>query len=225
MPSSVRIWDLPIRFFHWSLALLVVFSYTTGTIGGTWLDWHMRSGYAILALLLFRIAWGFVGSDTARFTRFVRSPVAAIGYLRDLARGVVRPAAGHNPAGGWMVLALLAALLVQAVAGLFADDEIATQGPLAVKASNAFVSLMTRLHDFNQWVLVGLVVLHVVAIIVYQWRYNLGLTRLMVTGTLRGNLAPGLSAPRMRSTGLALACLAIASALVYALVVVYPGMK
>src|SRR5436190_627753 len=102
MPSPVRIWDLPVRFFHWSLVVLVLFSYITGKIGGTWLEWHMRSGYAILALLLFRIAWGFVGSDTARFTRFVRSPASAIGYLRDLARGVVRPAAGHNPAGGWM---------------------------------------------------------------------------------------------------------------------------
>jgi cytochrome b len=185
----------------------------------------MRSGYAILALLLFRIAWGFVGSDTARFSVFVRSPAAAIDYLRDLGRGVVRPAAGHNPAGGWMVLALLAALLIQTTAGLFADDEIATRGPLAVKASNAFVSQMTRLHDYNQWVLVGLVALHVVAILVYQWRFKLGLTRLMITGTLRGYLAPGLSAPRLRSTGLALACLAVASAIVYALAVVYPAAK
>ena len=225
MVNPVRIWDLPIRFFHWTLAVLVVFSYVTGKIGGSWLDWHMKSGYAILALLVFRVFWGFVGSDTARFSRFVHSPVAAIAYLRDLARGVVRPAVGHNPAGGWMVLALLGALLVQAIAGLFADDEIATQGPLAVKASNAFVSQMTRLHDYNQWVLVGLVALHVVAIAVYRWRFKLGLTRLMMTGILRGELAPGLSAPRIRSTGWAVACLAVAVALVYALVVIYPGIR
>lgn len=224
MASPVRIWDLPVRLFHWSLAVLVVFSYVTGKIGGSWLEWHMRSGYAILALVLFRIAWGFVGSDTARFASFLRSPAAAIAYLRELARGAVPPVVGHNPAGGWMVLALLAALLVQAVAGLFVDDEIATQGPLAAKVSNALVSQMTRLHDYNQWVLVGLVALHVVAIAIYRWHFKVHLTRLLVTGTA-SSLAPGLTAPRLRSTGLALALLAVSSALVYALVVIYPAMK
>ena len=225
MATPVRIWDLPVRAFHWALVLLVTFSYVTGKIGGSWLEWHMRSGYAILALLVFRVAWGFVGSDTARFSWFMRSPVAAFAYLRDLARGVVRPAAGHNPAGGWMVLALLAAFLVQAISGLFVDDEIATQGPLAVKASGALVARMTWLHDFNQWVLVGLVTLHVAAIAWYWWRFKMGLTRLMITGTLRGNLAPGLEAPKLRPAGWAVVCLAISAALVYFLVVTYPSMR
>jgi cytochrome b len=225
MESSVRIWDLPIRIFHWSLAGLVVFSYVTGRLGGQWLEWHMRSGYAILALLVFRIAWGVVGSDTARFTRFVRSPVAAIAYLRDLTRGVVRPFAGHNPAGGWMVMAMLAAVLVQAFAGLFADDEIATQGPLAVKASNDWVARMTRLHDWNQWVVLGLVALHIAAIAVYRWRFHMGLTRVMVTGTMPANRATGITPPRLRPTALAAGCLAVAIALVYALVVIYPHLR
>jgi len=225
MVNPVRIWDLPIRLFHWVLAALVVFSYITGKVGGSWLEWHMKSGYAILALLLFRLLWGFVGSDTACFSHFIRSPLAAMVYLRALARGDVRPVVGHNPAGGWSVITLLGALLLQAIAGLFVDDEIATQGPLAVKASNAFVAQMTRLHDYNQWVLVAMVALHVVAIAVYRWRFNLGLTRLMITGTLRGNLAPGLSVPRIRSTGLAVACLAIATGLVYAVVEIYPRMR
>jgi cytochrome b len=222
MANPVRIWDLPIRLFHWILAVLVVFSYVTGKIGGSWLDWHMKSGYAILALLVFRLFWGFVGSDTARFSQFVRSPVAAVDYLRDLAGGVARPVVGHNPAGGWAVLTLLGALLFQAIAGLFADDEIATQGPLAAKASNAFVGWMTRLHDYNQWVLVGFVGLHLVAIAVYRWRFKLPLTRAMITGLLRGDLPTGIPAPRIRSTGWAVACLAIAVALVYALVAIYP---
>ena len=225
MVTPVRIWDLPVRLFHWVLATLVVFSYATGKIGGAWLEWHMKSGYAILALLAFRVAWGFVGSDTARFARFLRGPVAAFLYLRDVARGVVRPVVGHNPAGGWMVLVLLAALLVQAISGLFVDDEIATQGPLVVKASATLVGRMTWLHDLNQWVLVGLVALHVAAIAWYQWRLGLGLTRLMVTGTLRGNLAPGLEVPRMRPVGWAVVCLAIAAGLVYFVVVIYPRMK
>jgi cytochrome b len=224
MGSGVRIWDLPIRIFHWSLAALVVFSYFTGRMGGGWLDWHMRSGYAILALLVFRIAWGFVGSDSARFALFLSGPAIAIAYLRDLARGTARPFPGHNPAGGWMVVAMLAAVLVQAFAGLFADDEIATQGPLAVKASNAWVAAMTRLHDWNQWIVVGLVALHLVAILVYRWRFRLRLTGPMVTGVVP-TLAPGLAPPRLRSTGIAAACLAVAAVLVYALVVVYPGWR
>lgn len=223
--TPVRIWDLPVRLFHWALALLVVFSYATGKIGGTWLEWHMKSGYAILALLLFRIAWGFVGSDTARFTRFVRGPAAAFSYLRDVAQGLPPPVVGHNPAGGWMVLALLAAFLAQAVSGLFVDDEIATQGPLTVKASSAFVARMTWLHDFNQWILVALVVLHLVAIAWYQWRLGLGLTRLMITGMFRGSLAPGLVAPKMRPLSWAIVCLAMAAAIVYVVVVIYPRMR
>jgi len=225
MVKPVRVWDLPVRLFHWALAVLVIFSYVTGKIAGTWLEWHMKSGYAILALLVFRIAWGFVGSDTARFARFVRSPAAAFSYLREVARGVPRPVVGHNPAGGWMVVALLAAFLTQAISGLFVDDEIATQGPLAVKASSALVARMTWVHEYNQWILVAFVVLHVAAIAWYQWRLGLGLTRLMITGVLRGDLAPGLEAPRMRSLPWAVACLAIAAAIVYVVVVIYPQMR
>src|SRR5689334_4691000 len=123
----VRVWDAPVRLFHWALAILVVFSYVTGKLGHSWMSWHLKSGYAILALLLFRLAWGFAGSATARFPRFVRSPAIALEYGRGLLRGTPARVTGHNPLGGWMVLALLAILLLQAATGLFADDDIATQ--------------------------------------------------------------------------------------------------
>lgn len=219
MAARLPVWDAPVRIFHWALAALVVFSYTTGKLGGDWLPWHMRSGYCILALLLFRLVWGIVGSDTARFASFVRGPRAALAYTRALLAR--RPARfpGHNPIGGWMVLAMLAALMVQAGSGLFADDEIATQGPLAVKVSNALVARMTRIHDLNQWVIVGAVALHVVAIAIYQWGLRMDLIGPMFHGSAAID-AP--VQPRRASNALAAVVLATAAAGVYWLVAVYP---
>ena len=161
--ARVAVWDVPVRLFHWLLAGLVVFSYVTAKVAGAWLDWHMRSGYAILALLLFLIAWGLAVSRTARFGSFVRGPRAALEYLRAMLARHQPRLLGHNPLGGWMVLFMLAVLLVQAGTGLFVDDEIATQGPLAGKVSNALVARLTTLHRYNEWVIVGAVALHLVA--------------------------------------------------------------
>lgn len=220
MAPRIRAWDLPTRIFHWALALLATFSFTTGTIGGDWMPWHLRSGYAILALLLFRLAWGVTGSDTARFGRFLRGPRAVAQYARLTLAGRHPAGVGHNPLGGWMVVALLAALAFQAATGLFSDDEIATQGPLAVKVSNAMVSRMSGLHEVGRWIVAGLAVLHVVAIAIYRWAWGVRLAGAMVTGWME---APGgASQPRIRSTALAAILLAVAAAAVYALVEIYP---
>src|SRR5258706_1357393 len=135
--SAIRVWDLPTRIFHWVLAALVVFSFTTGKVGGSWMDWHLKSGYAILALILFRIAWGVFGSETARFSHFLRGPRAFIAHAGAILGKRHVPSVGHNPMGGWMIAFMIAILAAQAGFGLFADDEIATQGPLAAKVSNA----------------------------------------------------------------------------------------
>ena len=104
---SIRVWDLPVRLFHWALVVLMAISYFTGRAGDDWMKFHFWSGYAILTLILFRIAWGFLGSTTARFADFVKGPAAAIGHLRELL-GRDRPReAGHNPMGGAMVVMLL----------------------------------------------------------------------------------------------------------------------
>lgn len=218
--QRIRVWDLPTRIFHWSLAALVVFSFTTGRIGGDWMAWHLRSGYAILVLLLFRIAWGFAGSDSARFARFLRGPRSAAAYARDLLAGRHPVVAGHNPLGGWMVAAMLLALALQAATGLFSDDEIATQGPLAVKVSDATVSRMSAVHSWWEWAIVALVVLHVAAIAAYRWKWNVRLVAPMVHGWMEG--AVGAAAPRLRSAWLAAALLAAAAAAVYALVEIVP---
>lgn len=219
-PQRIRVWDLPTRIFHWTLVALVVFSFTTGKIGGDWMKWHLRSGYTILALVLFRIAWGVFGSETARFAHFVRGARAGLAYARDTLARRHRVFVGHNPLGGWMVVTMLASLAFQAATGLFSDDEIATQGPLAVKVSNAVVSRMSALHSINQWVLVALAALHVTAILVYRLKWDIPLVGAMVNG--RMDAPPGAGEPRMRPAWLAIVVLALCAAAVYALVVVYP---
>jgi cytochrome b len=218
--QRIRVWDLPTRIFHWALVLLVVFSFASGKIGGDLMKWHLRSGYTILTLVLFRIAWGMVGSETARFAHFVRGARAVAAYGRaTLAR--MHPAiVGHNPAGGWMVVLMLAALAFQAASGLFSDDEIATQGPLAAKVSEAMVSRMSSLHSANQWLLVALAALHVIAIAVYRLKWDVRLVAPMIHGRMAA--APGIAEPRHRPVWLAAAVLALCAGAVYALVVVYP---
>ena len=129
MRLPMRVWDAPIRLFHWLIVLLIIASYVT--VQNNWMELHLLSGYTILTLLLFRIAWGFVGSDTARFTRFLRSPIAAFRHLSQFGRRSPDDAVGHNEAGGWMVLVMLLVLAVQVGTGLCSNDDGATEGPLA----------------------------------------------------------------------------------------------
>jgi cytochrome b len=221
MSRRILVWDVPVRLFHWALAVLVVFSYVTGKVGGAWMEWHLKSGYTILALLLFRIAWGFAGSETARFAAFVRPPRAVLEYIRARTGGRNPVALGHNPLGGWAVLLLLLVLGVQVASGLFSDDEIATQGPLAVKVSNAMVSRMSALHAWNEWAIVALVALHVAAIAFYRFAWRVRLLPPMIHGRMEVE-DTGIAAPRMRHGGVALALFLMASAAVYYLVVIYP---
>ena len=218
----MRVWDFPTRAFHWLLAALAVFSFTTGKVGGPWMDWHLRSGYAILALLLFRIAWGFVGSDTARFASFVRGPRAFLAHARSIVAGRHRPSLGHNPMGGWMIVLMLAALLAQASTGLFADDEVATQGPLAVKVSNALVERMSALHSWNSWAVLVLLALHVATIGAYQWLLKDDLVRPRVPGWRAQETDAAPQALRARGAGWAFTLVSAAAAFVYWLVEIYP---
>jgi cytochrome b len=182
-----RVWDLPTRLFHWVLVLFVSFSIVSAKIGGNWIDWHMRSGYCILALVLFRIMWGFAGSHHARFVNFVRPPGAVLAYLREL-RGTNRLAlAGHNPLGALSVLAVIVALLLQASTGLFANDSIASEGPLARLVSNRTSDLLTGIHKINQYVIFTLIALHLAAIAYYYFAKRENLVLPMLTGDKPGS--------------------------------------
>jgi len=221
-PASalVRVWDLPTRIFHWTLVVLVVFSFTTGKLGGSWMAWHLRSGYAILALLLFRLAWVIVGGQTARFAHFVRGPRAFLAHAGSIASRTARAITGHNPMGGWMVLLLLALLLAQAGTGLFSDDEIATTGPLAEKVSNAVVAKLSSFHYYNGWVIAIAAGIHVMAVAFYQLALGVEVIRPMIRGWRESDASPAPA--RMGSPWLAAVVLGLASGLVYWLVVIYP---
>lgn len=221
--QKIRIWDLPVRLFHWSLVVLMVVSYFTGRWGGEWMKFHFWSGYAILTLLLFRIAWGFVGSTTARFSHFVKGPVAAFGHLREML-GKGPHDVGHNPVGGAMVVMLILAVLAQVAAGLFsADTDLGTvNGPLANLIADKSVDKMTAFHKYWVNVLLTLVGLHVLAAFVYlAWKRH-NLIGAMITGDKRADqaVAPGKPLPVLKfaSGRLAISLLVVCAAIVYFIV-------
>lgn len=219
--KKVRIWDLPVRLFHWTLVVLLITSYFSARAGGDWMNLHFWSGYTILTLLLFRIAWGFVGSTTARFSHFVKGPAAWFVYLRNFVTGRRTYDVGHNPVGGIMVLVLIVAVLVQAVAGLFsADTDLGTvNGPLANLIADKWVD---RLTDFHKWwinVLIWLVALHILAALIYLVWKRQNLIGPMFSGRKpladvaeAGRPAPALS---FASARLAISLLIAAAAIVY----------
>lgn len=205
------IWDLPIRLFHWLLALSFLAAYVTAKLGAEWMDWHFRAGYLMAGLLLFRLAWGLFGSETARFAHFVRGPRAVIGYLR----GGLAPHArvGHNPAGGWMVLALLVTLAGISVSGFFADDLILFSGPLAACVSSEATDASTRVHLLATNVALGLIGLHLLAIAFYTLRLHQPLVRAMVTG--RHSAYGSADPPRRVAIRWALMIAAVSAALTW----------
>jgi cytochrome b len=178
----IPIWDLPVRLFHWSLVVLLVISWTTAEIGGNAMIYHLWSGYTILTLILFRLLWGFWGSTYARFNDFVRGPRVAIRYARALLQGETPLYPGHNPLGGWMVILLLLILSIQAVTGLFANDDIAVEGPLYPWVSKASSDFLTRIHKLNFNILLILISLHVLAVLFYLAAKGENLIVPMLTG-------------------------------------------
>jgi cytochrome b len=181
-PHRVLVWDLPTRFFHWALVGLVALTVATGKIGGNAMTYHLWGGFAILVLILFRFAWGLVGGRHARFGAFVQGPRAVIAYVPTLFRRDGPRHLGHNPLGGWSILALLLVLLIQAATGLFANDDILTEGPLAAQVSKAVSDALTRVHRLNQEILLALVVIHVAAVFFYLVVKRDNLILPMVTG-------------------------------------------
>jgi cytochrome b len=164
--QPVRVWDLPTRLFHWLLALAVTGAVVTAKMGV--MTWHFRLGYVIGGLLVFRLVWGLVGGRWSRFHRFVYGPGALLRHLRGRPRPGEHLDVGHSPTGALSVFALLALLAVQVGTGLVADDEIAHQGPLnRFASSDTVVSATGWHHGWGQWLLLGLIGLHVAAIVFY----------------------------------------------------------
>jgi cytochrome b len=191
--QKIVIWDVPTRLFHWLTAVLVLAAYVTWRLN--WMDWHAWSGYAVLALVLFRLLWGFFGSDSARFARFLAAPRTVLRYLSHIGRRERDRQAGHNPAGGWMVLLMLVLLLGETLTGIYVNNDVAVEGPFTQLVRAPLADLITDLHDIFWQILLVAVVLHILAVIFY-WaikRHNLVLP--MITG--RKLLAPGMTPPTM----------------------------
>ncbi len=180
--KPVLVWDLPTRLFHWMLVALVAASFATAKSGGNAMRYHMWCGSAILALLLFRIVWGFIGSRPSRFTSFLAGPTTVVRYALTLFRRDSSHHRSHNPLGGWSVAAMLLALLLQAGTGLFSDDDIATAGPLASSVSGDVSYRLTSIHLCNQEVIIALVALHLAAVLFHLVYKRENLITPMITG-------------------------------------------
>lgn len=202
---TIRVWDLPTRLFHWLLAASVIGLIVTGSIGGNWMNWHLRLGYAVLTLLLFRGAWGLIGGHWSRFTSFIYAPSSLAAYLKGQAKPEHH--VGHSPLGALSVFALLLILAAQVGTGLMSDDEIAFFGPLVRFVSGDTVSLATDYHtNVGKFIILALVGLHLLAIAYYTWVKKQGLVRPMVVGDKHSPVA----APSARDTaGTRLVALAV----------------
>ena len=191
MSSSDRkvfVWDAPTRLFHWLTVALVMAAYFTWRLN--WMDWHAQVGDALLALLLFRLLLGFFGSDTTRFSFFLASPTTALRYLAHMFYREPDRQAGHNPAGGWMVLVLLALLLGETLTGLYVANDVADVGPFTELVAAPIANAITVLHLVFWDALLLAMGLHVLAILVYAAAKGHNLVLPMITGwkTLPDNM-------------------------------------
>ncbi|MDB5821988.1 MAG: cytochrome [Herminiimonas sp.] len=181
--KKIRVWDLPLRLFHWTLVILIAVSIVSQKIGGNAMSLHFYAGYAALSLVLFRIVWGFIGPRTARFSDFVAGPTRVIAYLRGTDGSAVRTYLGHNPLGSWSVLALLTIVLSQALSGLFANDDIASEGPMVKFVSKELSDRITWFHkDVSGNLIYFFIGLHLAAVAWYFFRKRQNLVLPMFTG-------------------------------------------
>jgi cytochrome b len=216
------VWDLPLRLFHWGIVACVAGAWTTSELGVEWFGWHKRFGYALIVLVTFRVAWGLVGPEHARFASFVRGPRAIAGYLRALRSREPAQTAGHSPLGALAVLAMLLLLAVQGLSGLFANDAIFNNGPLYGYVTGAMSDQLTTLHKANFEWLLGLIGLHIAAIIFYAVWKRVDLVRPMVTGRKRdAGLPPGEGIASQR-LWLAAVLLAVASGVLWRVIETAP---
>ena len=210
----IKVWDGATRLFHWAIVVLILCAWATQRFDR--MEWHVWTGYTILTLLLFRIAWGFIGSDTARFIRFLRSPVSALRHLAHITRREADREVGHNAAGGWMVLVMLALIGIQAGTGLFANDDANTEGPLMHFVSKDQSNWLSHIHSLNFTLIEIAIALHIVAILAYAVLKRQNLVRPMILGTKP--MPPGTPAPHLASPLLAVLTLAVAAGVVIWLV-------
>ncbi len=182
--KKTKIWDAPTRIFHWLLAVLFCLSAYSAFQDkfGIYADMHQNAGVAILILVVWRVVWGGVGSETARFSQFVKNPADAFTHLKQMLAGLPYTAVGHNPLGGLSVVLMLALLLAQTAMGLFASDGMIFSGPLSREVTGALSSTLTGWHELLGRILIGVAVFHVVVVLLYWLVKRANLIWPMITG-------------------------------------------
>ncbi|QYJ79755.1 cytochrome b/b6 domain-containing protein [Shewanella acanthi] len=188
---KVKVWDLPTRVFHWSLVLVMGLLWWSAESGE--MLWHQIFAYSLLVLIGFRLLWGLIGSETARFSHFVHHPRVVLDYIKEKRARGITPVFGHNPIGGYMVIALLTMISIQLVTGLFATDEVFTEGPLYSFVSEATSGLLTTFHKLNFNLILALSAVHILAVIVHALKGD-KLVAAMVSGYRRVSHQDALAA-------------------------------
>jgi cytochrome b len=214
---QVRIWDLPTRIFHWTLAILIVALVITGNVGGNAMVWHFRCGYAVLSLLIFRLIWGFCGGYWSRWRQLACTPELIRQYFKSSMTQTMF--LGHNPLGSLAVIAMLALLALQVSTGLISDDEISNAGPLVSLVSGSSVSLATSWHKgFGKTFILLLVAVHLLAILWYLVKKKQNLTLAMLKGDKTSPTPAHSSKDGPANWLLAVLCILVSAGLVYALI-------
>jgi len=177
------VWDLPLRLFHWLLAVCVIAGIISGKMEA--LSVHQHTGMAVMGLVLFRLIWGFSGSQTARFARFIRPISEVIEILGQIREGRADKRAGHSALGGYAVLYLLGICLVMSVSGAFSTDDVLFEGPFVVLMPGAS-PIAETVHSIAEKFLFLGIFLHLLAMVIYYFRLRKNLVPAMVTGRHKG---------------------------------------
>ncbi|MBB1318714.1 cytochrome b/b6 domain-containing protein [Shewanella sp. SR43-4] len=194
--QKIKVWDFPTRFFHWAMVSLVGGLWWTAEIGE--MQWHQILAYLLMTLIIFRLIWGFIGSDTAKFTHFFVAPKKVIAY----AKAQPKPKSiGHNPLGGYMVILLLSIIMLQLISGLFATDDIFTEGPLMYLVSSDTAGWLTWLHKTNFNIILAMAAIHIIAVVVHVAKGD-NILKAMFSGYKLASKQ--ITPPRLRSPWIAL---------------------
>lgn len=178
--AKVKVWDVYIRIFHWLLLICILVSFISFRLDE--MDIHFISGHCVLALIIFRVIWGVVGSRTALFQSFIKGPGTILNYLQNPSSEKFKGIIGHSPIAALSVIAMLVVISVQVGTGLISDDEILLQGPLAQFVSGEMSYQATTYHGINAKLIIGLIVLHLAAIAFYRFIKKDDIVKPMVTG-------------------------------------------
>lgn len=216
--QKTLIWDIPTRLFHWLIVASLLAQYATVEWLENKVQWHFYIGYFTLFLVVFRLLWGIVGTQHAKFSSFVTGPKAVLNYVKTLFSRHSEPAVGHNPLGGWFVIVMLVLVAIQAISGLFMTDDIFLDGPYRQLANEDTLALMNSLHHFAFDVLLYVIALHIGAVVFYSVYKKQKLVPAMVHGNKVTNTVGITDSRIFRALIVAL----IAAAAVYVAIEVYP---